>query len=239
MTWTDRLALFAPLDFIAVTLLMVSWIMIGLRIENPGKNPSVSVLMAEYRRQWMVELVTRTPRIFDATVLSGLRQATSFFASASMIALGGGFAAIGNSEQLQGVASELTLDTAPAVVWEIKIMLIMVFLTNAFLKFVWSNRLFGYCAVLMAAVPNDITNETAYPRAAKAASLNISAARAFNRGLRSVYFALGSAAWLLGSYALLAATLFTVLVLYRREFASNSRAVLMDSSDKIAPPTGM
>ena len=239
MTWLDRITLFEIADFCAVTLMVIAWLLIGLRIENPGKNPSVSVLMAQYRREWLKHMVTRQPRIFDATVLSGLRQATSFFASASMIALGGGFAAIGNSEQLQGVAEDLTLDTSPAVAWEIKILFIMVFLTNAFLKFVWSNRLFGYCAVLMAAVPNDPNDPAAYVRADKSASLNISAARAFNRGLRSVYFALGASAWLLGPWALFAATIFTVSVLWRREFASKSRQVLMDTSDGMPPPTGL
>ena len=239
MIWMDRLSYFSPVDYAAVALLLLSWVGIGWRIENPGKSPSVSVLMAEYRREWMRQMVDRNPRIFDAQVLSGLRQATSFFASASLIALGGGFAAVGNSEQLVGVARDLRLDNSPAVVWEFKLLMTMVFLTNAFLKFVWSNRLFGYCAVLMASVPNDGNSPHAIPRAAKAASLNISAARAFNRGLRSVYFALGSTAWLAGPWALLFATVFTVSVLWRREFTSRSRAVLLEQNDGMPPPTGL
>jgi uncharacterized membrane protein len=91
----------------------------------------------------------------------------------------------------------------------------------------------------MAAVPNDPNDPAAYVRADKSASLNISAARAFNRGLRSVYFALGASAWLLGPWALFAATIFTVSVLWRREFASKSRQVLMDTSDGMPPPTGL
>lgn len=239
MNWMDRIYLFEPLDFAAVFLLLATWILIGWRIENPGKSPSVSVLMAEYRREWMRQMVERHPRIFDSQVLSSLRQATSFFGSASLIALGGGFAAIGNSEQLVGVARDLNLESTSVVVWEIKLMLTMVFLTNAFLKFVWSNRLFGYCAVLMASVPNQASDAHAYPRAAKAAELNISAARAFNRGLRSVYFALCSTAWLLGSWPLFIATIFTVSVLWRREFTSKSRAVLLLANDGMPPPTGL
>ena len=94
----------------------------------------------------------------------------------SMIAIGGGLALIGNSERLAGVGSDLKID-APASVWEIKVLLILLFLTNAFLKFVWSHRLFGYCAVVMAAVPNDPTDAYALPRAQKAGEINITAAK--------------------------------------------------------------
>ena len=72
-----------------------------------------------------------------------------------------------------------------AIIWEIKLLVPALLLTNAFLKFIWSNRLFGYCSVLMAAVPNDVAHEKAYHRTDQAAELNITAARSFNRGLRS------------------------------------------------------
>ena len=86
-------------------------------------------------------------------------------------------------------------------------------------------------AVVMAAVPNDPTDAYALPRAQKAGEINITAAKSFNRGLRSVYFALAACGWLLGPYALIGATALTALVLWRREFASRSRAVLMGMDD--------
>jgi uncharacterized membrane protein len=110
---------------------------------------------------------------------------------------------------------------------EVKIILVLAFLANALLKFVWSNRLFGYCSVLMAAVPNDPGDAMAYPRAAQAAEINITAARSFNRGLRAIYFALAALGWLLGPWALGAATLVAGAVMIRREFASTSRAVIL------------
>ena len=227
------LSLFSPLDIAAVTLLFAAWIVIGWRIENPGNRLSVSVLMVEYRREWMRQMALRDPRIFDSQALANLRQGTSFFTSATMIAIGGAIALIGNAERLQGLADDLTLTREPTVVWEVKLLVTMVFLANAFLKFVWSHRLFGYCFVLMAAVPHDRTDPRCTPRATKTAEINITAARSFNRGLRSIYFALGSTAWLLGSVALIVTTLVTVLVLWRREFASQSRSVLLATDDTI------
>ncbi|UWQ54249.1 DUF599 domain-containing protein [Leisingera caerulea] len=228
MIWTTRLAQFSLFDLAALTLLLASWLWIGWRIENPPKGrPSVSWLMADFRRDWMKRMVERDPRIFDAQLAGNLRQATAFFASAAMIAIGGGLALIGNTEQLAGVAEDLIQDSAPAFVWEVKVLVVLLFLSNAFLKFVWSHRLFGYCAVVMAAVPNDSGDALAYPRAAQAAEISISAARSFNRGMRATYFALAAVAWLAGALALAVAAVITFAVLYRREFASHSRAVLM------------
>ncbi len=228
----DLLRLFTTLDFVAVGTILVAWAAIGWLIENPPRTRlSVSRLMAQYRREWMQVMVTRQPRIFDAQALGTLRQGTSFFASATMIAIGGALALIGNAEQLQGIAQDLTLGRDPRIVWELKLLLAVFFLANAFLKFVWAHRLFGYCLVLMGSVPNDPDDPAAWPRAAQAAEINITAVRGFNRGLRSVYFAFGATAWMLGALPLMAATAITLGVLWRREFASQSRAVLMRNGD--------
>lgn len=225
----DRLTLFSPLDYVALAYLLVLWAGIGWRVENASASkPSTSMIMAGYRQLWMREMVTRQPRIFDAQLLGNLRQGTAFFASTCVIAIGGTLALVGNAEQLAGVAEDITQTNAPAIVWEIKLLIMGLFLTNAFLKFAWANRLFGYCSVLMAAVPNDIDDPVAYPRAEQAAQINITAARSFNRGLRSLYFALAAAAWLIGSVPLIIGATATFVVIWRREFASHSRKILLN-----------
>lgn len=222
-----RLGPIGTADAAALAFLVLCWAGIGWLVEHPpARHPSVSVLMARYRRDWMVQFVTRQPRIFDATVIDSLRQGTAFFASASMIAIGGGVALIGKSEQLAGLAADLTLPTPVAEV-ELRFIPVIAFLANALLKFVWAHRLFGYCSILMAAVPNDPGDPSAMPRAAQAAEINITAAKSFNRGLRSVYFALGALGGLFGPYGLAAAALATTVILARREFASQSRAVML------------
>jgi uncharacterized membrane protein len=228
MTGLDQLALFTPLDALAVALIFALWLVLGRVIESDRLNrPSVTILMIEYRRDWMREMVTREPRIFDAAILSSLRQGTNFLASASMIALGGLLALIGNADRLLGVAEDLTLGGTPTLVVEVKLMATGIFLLYAFLKFVWSNRLFSYCAVLMAAVPNDPEDPRTLPRAMQAAEVNIRAAFNFNRGLRALYFSLGSLAWLLGPAALIAGTAVVGYMIWSREFASHSRRILL------------
>lgn len=227
MTWHFHGIPFGALDLLALAVLAVSWIAIGWGIEHPPKTlPSVTTLMVDFRRDWMRQFVTRQPRIFDATMIDSLRQGTAFFASACLIAIGGGVALMGNPAGLMN----LTQDFAPAGSSEgieLRIIPLLLLLADALMKFIWSHRLFGYCAILMAAVPNDPADPLAYHRAAQAAEINITAARSFNRGLRSVYFALAALAWLFGAVALLVATALCLAVLIRREFASQSRAVLL------------
>ncbi|MEO0380470.1 MAG: DUF599 domain-containing protein [Pseudomonadota bacterium] len=228
MTWLDRIALFSSLDAAALAVLLVIWLGIGWWIEHPtARHPSTSQIMSDYRRDWMRQMITREPRIFDAQILSSLRQGTAFFASTSVIAIGGTLAVIGNADRVTDIANDLTLMETPTFVWEVKLVILALFLSNAFLKFVWANRLFGYAAVVMGAVPNDVTDPTCMPRAMQAAEINITAARSFNRGLRSVYFGLTCAAWLAGPVPLIVATLFTLGVIWRREFASRSRTILL------------
>ena len=234
MIWIDRLNAFSPYDFAALALLVIGWLWIGWRIERPpAERPSVFMIMADFRYDWMKQMVTRQPRMFDAQLLGSFRQGTTFLASAVMIAIGGGLALIGNLEPLEAVASDLTLDHVPTFVWEIKILIVLLFLSNAFLKYLWAHRLFGYSSVMMAAVPNEPDETLAYPRADQAADLCNTASRSFTRGMRATYFALAAVAWLAGAIALIVATALTVAMLYRREFASQSRTTLL----RIPPDT--
>jgi uncharacterized membrane protein len=125
-------------DLAAVAGLLAASLATGWIIEHPPRSrPSVSTLMADYRREWMRQMVTRQPRIFDANIIDSLRQGTAFFASACMIAIGGGVALIGNSDRLVGLATDLTIP-APALLVEVKIILTLAFLANAMSKFVCS-----------------------------------------------------------------------------------------------------
>ncbi|WP_232830373.1 DUF599 domain-containing protein [Oceanicella sp. SM1341] len=219
-------------DAFAGAFLLLAWAISGYVIEHaPKRRPSMHMLMQSYRLSWMQEMCLRDVRIFDTNILNTLRQGPSFFGSACMIAIGGGLALLGQTDRLVSVAQDLNVDGASLrVVWEAKILLVVIILASAFLKFVWSHRLFGYCAVVMASVPNlgpEGVTEEMHEIARKAGYLNIYAARSFNRGLRAVYFALAGLSWLLGPEALVVATLFTLFTLYRREFNSQSRAVVL------------
>lgn len=225
-----RLAqLFTILDLAALGVVIgLSWAMTLLIERAPSSRPSVSLLMSRYRERWVREIAGRDPRIMDAQLLASLRSGTSFFASTCLIAIGGVAALIGQADRLVTLLADLGGErvSPEAPVWEAKLLFMLLLLVNAFLKFVWAHRLFGYCAVLLGAMPppGAPDMEGAIRRTV---ALNTAAARSFNRGVRSIYFALAALAWFLGPVAMIAATVATAGMLYRREFLSKSRAALI------------
>lgn len=228
MKLIEHLALLTYWDAAAAIFLGLSYFILGWVIEHPPQNrPSVTKIMSENRREWLRVFVFRDPRIFDSQIMGSLRQSTAFFASTCVFAIGGVFALIANTDPLRGVAAEITTDDVPIVVWQVKLALVALMLVNGFLKFVWSNRIFGYCSVMMAAVPNDANHPDAMGRAMQAAELNIRAAVNFNRGLRSMYFALGGLAWLVNSTTFFVATFAVIVLIWSREFASIPRDILL------------
>lgn len=216
-------------DAVAAAYLVASWMITGWIVEHrTGDGTSCGVLMAEYRRAWFIQASLRDQRIVDAALLTGLRNGAAFFASASLAALGAAVALLGQTDQLSHVATDLAADLdAPRAAWIIKLLGVIALLASGFLHFVWSHRVFGYCAVLLGALPVDTSDPSREDLAEKAAALNISATRSFNRGLRAVYFALAALAWLVGDWALMASVTLTSAMLFRREFASRTRAILM------------
>ena len=216
------------IDYIGLGFIVVAWFGLGWWIEHPSETfPSVTKLMSARNRDWLEVFVTRDPRIFDSQILANLRQGTAFFASTNIFAIGGVLALMGNTDPLRGVAEQVTAASTPVIFWQLKLGLVGLFLTNAFLKFVWAHRVFGYCSVLMASVPNDPADPCAYPRARQAAELNIRAAMNFNRGLRAMYFALGSLTWLLGGVAFVLGIIIVIWIVWTREFASVPRSILL------------
>jgi len=233
----ELLSTFTFLDGIALVVLVLAWALVSWVVEHPPKGrASVTVLMKRYRRDWMVEMTTRQPRIFDAAILSSLRQGTTFLTSAAMIAVGGVLALAGNADRLDGLVMGLggglyigdTPANHPVIFWQAKLGVVALLLTHAVFKFIWSNRLFGYCSVVMASTPNDISDPRTAKRAAQAAEINIRAAVNFNRGLRSLYFAFTALTWIMGPIILLIAIAVTTRSLLSREFASTSRGVLLE-----------
>ena len=222
------LATLSMVDFAALGVLALAWGGMGWITEHPpGGRHSVTTLMAEVRRAWMREFVRRDNRIFDSQIIASLRQGTAFFASTSILAVGGVLALIGNVQPLTGLAAEIGQER-PALLWQIRLLPAALLLTYAFLKFVWANRVFGYASVTMGAVPSDPDDPRSMRRAMQAAELIIRAALNFSRGLRSMYFALASLAWLMGPVLLIVAALLVAGFLASREFISVPHEILRD-----------
>jgi uncharacterized membrane protein len=64
----------------------------------------------------------------------------------------------------------------------------------------------------------------------RASTLCSDAGRHFNRGQRAFFFALGYLGWFIGPAVLAAATTGVLIVMWRRQFASESRAAFLDKT---------
>lgn len=226
MSLMETLEHLTVLDLAAVIAALGAWLLVRRLIEHPPRGrESVSTLMSDLRRRWLREMAKRDVRIFDAQIVGSLRQGTSFFASATILAIGAILGLLGNAEMIDQVTSGLIGDDRPAQVAQLKLLLVVFFLVEGFLRFAWANRIFGYASVAMAAVP--APDDADVRRVARqSAELNIRAAVNFNRGLRAIYFALAAIAWIGGAIPLLVATAVATVTLLRREFSSSAHAIL-------------
>ena len=219
-------------DYVALLLFMAAIVGSTALIERKNSAyPSTARLMAKRRAGWMTQMAARDVRIMDTQLLAIQHRGAAFFASACMIAVGGAVELIGAADQLLSVARDLTSDDVERqrAIWELKLLFVLFVLALALLKFVWAHRLYGYCAILIGATPPAESQDSGQV-ADEAASLNISAGRSFNRGLRLIYFSLASLAWVLGAGAFVLATLLTVAMLVRREYFSETRRILGKSA---------
>jgi uncharacterized membrane protein len=222
--------LFTPADLAALVFYAACWGLIELLL-RPRKGPAVSTgeVMARWRHAWFEAAARRENRVLDGQLLASMRLGVALYVSGSLIALGGAIAMIGQADQVASFAADFAAGAeTPRQAWTLKLLLVIAVLAAAFLHFVWSHRVFGYCSVMLGAIPQEPGSEEALKVAARAARLNVRAARSFNKGLRAVYLALAALAWLLGPAALAVSTAVTFWVLYRREFLSGTRQAVIE-----------
>lgn len=220
-------------DILAFVTFMVLWVGYTVLAEHRtllGK--SLSAVMVRHRRAWMRAMCDRENRVADTSLVGALMRSVAFFASASILVLGGLVALMGSGERAFAVYSELPFAGAASGLeaFEIKVLLLALVFVYAFFQFTWCLRQFNYCCIIMGAAPmprdEDRVKEIFTSHAARLQSL---AADSFNRGLRAYYFALAMILWFVHTWAFLAAAAVVVAVLYRREFRSKSLSTLADA----------
>jgi uncharacterized membrane protein len=185
--------------------------------------------MNRQREAWIRQMATRDLRMIDTSIMAGLQNGTAFFASTSLLAIGGCFALLNASERVIEVFADLPLEVAVTRgLYEAKVLGLTAIYAYAFFKFGWAYRLFNYASILLGAVPSKEHAGTPDFEAAvvRAASLTQLAGRHFNRGLRAFFMSVGYLGWFLGPIPLVLSATLVLLVLIRRQFFSDSRAAV-------------
>jgi uncharacterized membrane protein len=214
-------------DWLALAWFLGTWIAYSAVIEGTAKGrSSLNALMNGYRDEWMKQMLGRDVRIVDSQVTAALQNGTAFFASTSLIAVGGTLSLLHSSEQVLGILTKLPFAVAQsAELWELKMIGLAIIFVYAFFKFAWSYRLFNYFAIMVGAAPSPAAKSTSEAQAFahRASRLCADAGRHFNRGQRAFFFALGYLGWFLGPLELALTTTGIVIVMWRRQFNSPSR----------------
>ncbi len=213
-------------DILAVSFFVIEWVTYGFTLEHTayGRN-SLSSRMNAYREVWARRLLDREARMVDMQVVISLQTGTAFFASTSLLAIGGGLALLRATNDALAVLSKLPIDMSPSpALWEMKCVGLILIFIYAFFKFAWSYRLFNYVAIMVGAMPLTSERDTAEAEThvLRTARLFESAGRHFNRGQRAFFFALGYLGWFVSPWVLFFTTALVVVVTWRRQFASNA-----------------
>ena len=227
--------LFTFLDLVAIAGFATAWAGYVFLVERSSHSPlGLNERMHAFREDWLRRMLARDMRMVDVQIMAALQNGTAFFASTSLIAIGGALTLTRSSEDIIGVASYFPFAIPTSrVLWEAKAVGLCVIFVYAFFKFAWAYRLYNYVAILLGGTPPAAEKDTAEAEIhiLRTTRLFTSAGRHFNRGQRAFFFALGYLGWFAGPIALMIATAAVVIVMWRRQFASDSlRAVDCDKS---------
>lgn len=198
-----------------------------------ARRPSLLATTNRYRRYWMLTATARDPRVLDGVISQSLSSSPSFFASATIIILGGLLALLGTTDKAAEFVREIPFAARTTMlVFELKALVLLAIFINAFFRFTWSMRLYSFGALLIGAMPppEDFASGK-FEReqfADKAGKLLGMAAETFNDGIRAYYFSFAAMAWFFSPLVFAVATALVIAVLYLREFRSEVLQVLRD-----------
>lgn len=188
------------------------------------RQRTITSAMETMRARWMDNVVLRGDSPKDAIIQNALQQGVLFFASTTVLLIGGLVAGLGAAERGVAVLSKLPLSTTSTTLqWDVKVLLVVFIFVFAFFKFAWSYRLYNYVLIMIGASPHessDTSDEQCRQHAKKLALAHALAAKHFTTGLNSYFFALAAISWFLNAWFFIVSTLWVALVLYRRAFRS-------------------
>jgi uncharacterized membrane protein len=226
LPWADWFALgFFVLVWVAYAFFAKHW--------SDGQH-SILAMTNRYRHLWMLQTTARDPRMLDGIITQTLSATPAFFCSTTILILGGLFALLGTTDKAAELVREIPFaEQTPTLVFEFKILVLVVIFVYSFFRFSWSMRQYTFVALLIGAMPpaatfqnEGVANRTHY--ADRAAAMTGLAAETFNGGLRAYYFSFAALGWFFSPTVFALATMLVAFVLYTREFKSEVLALLQE-----------
>lgn len=225
-------------DWAALAWFFVAWIGYARFAHwRAATQPSLLGTMNRVRRDWMLQATYREVRMLDGSVLQNLSTSPSFFASTTILIIGGLLAVLGTTDKATELVREIPfVARTTSLIFDLKLVLMLVIFTYAFFRFTWSMRQYTFGAQLVASVPEArqiealgeagaAVREAFAGRAARMVGL---AAETFNDGLRAYYLSFAAIGWFFAPLVFVVATGAVILILYLREFHSDALKVLRE-----------
>lgn len=230
------------IDWVALGGFVVAYVgYVRFAKAHAATQPSILAATNRIRRQWMRQTTYREVRVVDGVVIQNLSTSPSFFASTTILIIGGLLATLAAGDKASALLEEIPFAVrTSALVLDLKLVLLLVIFVYAFFRFTWSLRQYSFGALLIAAAPEaaqiaaepDGGEATRDAFAARAGAIVALAAEAFNDGLRAYYFAFAAMGWFFSPWVFIGATAAIVTVLYRREFRSEVLGVLVEPAPR-------
>jgi len=220
-------------DWVALAWFVGAWVGYAqFARRRAEQRPSVLAATNRIRREWMLQATYRDVRVVDGVVVQNLSASPSFFASTTILIIGGLLAVLGTTEKTTDLVREIPFVARTSMlVFDLKIGLLLLVFIYAFFRFTWSLRQYSFGAILVGAAPaaGGFASEDERARFAERAGAVMGlAAETFNDGLRAYYLSFAVVAWFFSAWAFIGATVLVVGVLYRREFHSDVLAALRE-----------
>jgi uncharacterized membrane protein len=218
---------FSVLDIAALAGFVLAWGGYAYMTEHSRiSRNGLNAILDRHRETWMRRMLEREQRMVDMQIMAALQNGTAFFATTSLFAIGGTLTLLRSSDEMIVIVSHLPLGLPTSrELWEVKSVGLTVIFVYAFFKFAWAYRLYNYVAIMLGATPPPADKDTpeAQSHVLRTAKLFTTAGRHFNRGQRAFFFALGYLGWFAGPLVFLATTAVVVVVMWWRQFRSDSR----------------
>ncbi|HET8869430.1 MAG TPA: DUF599 domain-containing protein [Aquabacterium sp.] len=219
-------------DWGALALFIGSWVFYAAFAKRRAKVERTLLASTNYfRRRWMEQVTYRDQRIVDAAITQNLASSPSFWASTTILVLGGLLAVLGTNERASELVKDLPFAARTSMlVFDIKIIVLLAVFVYAFFRFTWSMRVYSFGAILVGTAPNvEVFDRGEVDRkefAARAGKLMGMAAESFADGLRAYYMSFAVIGWFVSPLVFVIGTLAVLWILYRREFRSDVLEVL-------------
>jgi uncharacterized membrane protein len=219
-------------DWLALAWFFTGWI--GYAVFARRRSASSMSLLAvtnQYRRLWMLQTTGRDVRVVDGIVIQNLSTSPSFFASTTILIIGGLLALLGTTDKAAELVKEIPFAARTStLVFDLKLLLLLGVFVYAFFRFTWSLRQYTFGALMVASAPDyrvfergEASREEFADRAGRIVGM---AAETFNDGLRAYYMAFAVIAWFFSPLWFAVGTAGVVYILYQREFHSEVLAIL-------------